>query len=101
VANALQAMGGMGSLHVSGKAHADGHVELALKDSGPGFDPESLPRMMEPFFTTKDNGTGLGLPIVNSIVSSHGGSIRLENAAEGGTVARMSLPGPENAQAAL
>ena len=101
VANALQAMQGAGSLHVSGRTHADGRVELALRDSGPGFDPQNLPRAMDPFFTTKDSGTGLGLPIVNSIIGSHGGSIRLENAAEGGAVAHIFLPGPESAQAAL
>jgi len=92
VANALQAMEGAGSLHVSGRA-LDGHVEVLVRDSGPGFAPEHLPRLMDPFFTTKDSGTGLGLPIVNSIISSHGGSIRLENAAEGGAAAYISLPG--------
>jgi signal transduction histidine kinase len=98
VVNALQAMEGAGSLRVSGRTRMDGRVELALEDSGSGFDPQSLPRIMEPFFTTKDSGTGLGLPIVNSIISSHGGSFRLENAAGGGAAARVSLPGPlENA----
>jgi signal transduction histidine kinase len=101
VVNALQAMEGAGSLRVSGRVRADGHVELTVKDSGPGFDPEQLLRIMDPFFTTKDSGTGLGLPIVNSIISSHGGSIHLENAAEGGAAAQVSLPGPENTQAAL
>ena len=101
VTNALQAMDGAGSLHVAGRAHADGHVELALKDSGPGFSPENLPRLLDPFFTTKDSGTGLGLPIVNSIISSHGGAFRLENAAEGGAVAHISLPGSANAHPAL
>jgi signal transduction histidine kinase len=101
VINALQAMEGTGNLHVSGRLQADGGVDLALRDSGPGFDPENLPRMMDPFFTTKDHGTGLGLSIVGNIVSSHGGSFRLENAAGGGAVARMSLPGPGSAQAVM
>jgi len=96
VLNALQAMEGVGNLRVSGRTHADGHVELALQDSGPGFDPQHLPRILDPFFTTKDSGTGLGLPIVNSIIISHGGAFRLENAAGGGAVARISLPGQEN-----
>jgi signal transduction histidine kinase len=103
VINALQAMEGVGSLHVSGRTHGDGHVELVLQDSGPGFDLQNLPRMLDPFFTTKDNGTGLGLPIVNSIISSHNGSFHLENAVGGGAVARISLPAraePESAHAA-
>ena len=100
VVNALQAMEGVGSLRVSGRTHADGRVELALHDSGPGFDPQNLPRMMDPFFTTKDSGTGLGLSIVNSIIISHGGAFGLENAADGGAVARISLPGPESPSAA-
>ena len=100
VVNALQAMEGVGSLRISGRMHADGRAELALQDSGPGFDLQNLSRMMDPFFTTKDSGTGLGLPIVNSIISSHGGSFRLENAAGGGAVAHISLPGPENPPAA-
>ncbi|MDR0467079.1 MAG: two-component sensor histidine kinase [Deltaproteobacteria bacterium] len=98
VVNALQAMEGPGKLHVSGLTHADGRVNLALRDSGPGFSPEQLQRMMDPFFTTKDSGTGLGLPIVNNIIGSHGGVFRLENAAGGGAVARLSLPGPSAAQ---
>jgi signal transduction histidine kinase len=97
VSNALQAMEGAGKLHISGRTHEDGRVELDLHDSGPGFDPENLARMMDPFFTTKDSGTGLGLPIVNNIISSHGGVFRLENAAGGGAVARLSLPGPGSA----
>ena len=101
VTNALQAMEGAGNLHISGRAHAEGHVELILRDSGPGFDPAALPRMMDPFFTTKDSGTGLGLPIVSSIISSHGGSFQLENAAGGGAAARISLPRAEHTKAAL
>ena len=101
VINALQAMEGVGSLRVSGRAQADGRVELDLEDSGPGVDPANLSRIMDPFFTTKDSGTGLGLPIVNSIVNSHSGSFRLENSAGGGAVARVSLPGAAGAEIVL
>ncbi|MDE8731273.1 ATP-binding protein, partial [Desulfovibrio desulfuricans] len=44
------------------------------------------------FFTTKDGGTGLGLPIVQSIISIHGGVIKLENGPEGGALVRVLLP---------
>ena len=99
VANALQAMNGPGLLHCSGQVKKDGQVELSLRDSGAGFGEDQLQRIMDPFFTTKDSGTGLGLPIVNSIVSSHGGSINLENAQQGGALARVRLPGRSRAGA--
>ena len=43
-------------------------------DSGPGFPPALLHKLLDPFFTTKDHGTGLGLPIVNTIITSHNGN---------------------------
>ena len=47
---------------------------------------------MDPFFTTKDNGTGLGLPIVQAIIDSHGGSMKLANAQQGGALITISFP---------
>ena len=58
----------------------------------PGFDPAVLSSLLDPFFTTKDGGTGLGLPIVQSIITSHGGQIELENGPEGGALVRVLLP---------
>lgn len=69
-----------------------GMLEVRFVDSGAGFTPESKNKLLDPFFTTKDHGTGLGLPIVNSIITSHGGSIELENAPQGGAVVRIFLP---------
>lgn len=89
--NALQAMDGPGSITVTSRRDGDA-VELAFRDSGPGFDPANRERLLDPFFTTKDDGTGLGLPIVNSIVTSHGGSLRIDNAPEGGAVVYVRLP---------
>lgn len=89
--NALQAMDGPGSVTMT--ARRDGEeAELAFRDSGPGFDPANRERLLDPFFTTKDDGTGLGLPIVNSIITSHGGSLRIDNAPEGGAVVYVRLP---------
>ena len=51
---------------------------------------------MDPFFTTKDSGTGLGLPIVQAIIESHGGSMTLSNSTEGGALIRMEFPTPDN-----
>ena len=50
-------------------------VELAVVDNGPGLSPEAMPRLFDPFFSTKENGTGLGLAISNTIARTHGGSV--------------------------
>jgi PAS domain S-box-containing protein len=59
---------------------------LTVKDSGPGIDPEILPRIFDPFITTKHTGTGLGLTITHDIVEQHHGRIIAENHAEGGAL---------------
>lgn len=90
--NGQQAMDGPGILHISGVHDGQGHVRLEFLDSGPGFDASVLANLLDPFFTTKDGGTGLGLPIVQSIITSHGGVIQLENGPEGGALVRVLLP---------
>ena len=76
-----------------GESHA-GQPEVALEflDSGPGFDPATVSSLLDPFFTTKEGGTGLGLPIVQSIIVGHGGRIELENGDRGGALVRVILP---------
>lgn len=93
--NAMQATGHNGTITVtlSQAEKQRPEVELVFHDSGPGFAPEDMERLLDPFFTTKDDGTGLGLPIVNTIITSHGGSLSLANAAGGGAEVRVSLPG--------
>ncbi|MBG0777830.1 MAG: two-component sensor histidine kinase [Desulfovibrionaceae bacterium] len=91
VGNALQAMDGGGEISVRGDAE-DGHVRLVFEDTGPGFSPEALQRASDPFFTTKDSGTGLGLPIVANIVKSHDGEISLGNG-EAGARVTLRFPG--------
>lgn len=67
-------------------------VELLVSDNGPGV-PEALKaRLFEPFFTTKRRGVGLGLSICKNIAISHGGNLRYEQRAEGGSRFRLSLP---------
>ena len=70
----------------------DRFVELCFADTGMGFPLENRERVLDPFVTAKDGGTGLGLPIVNNIVTSHGGRLHLEDAPEGGALVRMLLP---------
>ena len=64
-------------------------VRLAISDNGPGFAPQVLNRVFEPYVTTKATGTGLGLAIVKKIVEEHGGRIDVSNRKEGG--ARISI----------
>ncbi|HVP43902.1 MAG TPA: PAS domain-containing sensor histidine kinase [Terriglobales bacterium] len=70
------------------------NVEISISDDGCGIPAESLPRIFEPFYTTKPvgKGTGLGLAIAKNIVSQHGGSIRLESGQGRGTRAIVQLP---------
>jgi nitrogen fixation/metabolism regulation signal transduction histidine kinase len=72
---------------------ADGErARLLIADNGPGFPVELLPRIFEPYVTTKDRGTGLGLPIVQKIIDEHRGSIEISNAPEGGARIDIRLP---------
>jgi len=72
-------------------------VEVAVRDNGPGLTPDVQQHLFESFFTTKPQGLGLGLPIVQSIVERHHGRVRAENADEGGAIFRVTLPGTRSA----
>jgi two-component system NtrC family sensor kinase len=78
--NAAQAMPNGGNLWVSTFVEQDGQwVVIEFKDTGVGIPPEDLPRLFEPFFSTKEEGTGLGLAVSYSIVARHGGRIEVES----------------------
>lgn len=73
-------------------------IRVAFTDSGPGIDPDVLPHIFEPFYTTRKRGTGLGLAIVKQIVEEHGGTVSVASpypAASGhGALFEISLPAP-------
>lgn len=71
------------------------YVELTIEDTGPGIPPEQLPRIFEPYFTTKSQGNGLGLATVHSIVKRHKGHIAVESERGRGTTFRIWLPAAE------
>jgi len=93
VVNAVHAMEGGGTLQVTTAAR-DGHVEIAVADSGQGIPVEIQPTIFEPFFTTKPEGkgTGLGLSTVLMIVERHKGRIEFTSATGRGTTFRITLP---------
>lgn len=100
MSNAVQAMGAAGTLTITlGRSEEPRPLAtLSFHDSGGGFPKEDITHLLDPFVTTKDDGTGLGLPIVNSIITSHNGSLVLGNAQDGGAEVKVSLPllPPEN-----
>jgi signal transduction histidine kinase len=69
----------------------DGMVEFAVVDCGTGVAPEQLSHLFEPFYTTKKNGTGIGLAISKTIVEMHGGAIMAMNNPDGGTTVRFTV----------
>jgi signal transduction histidine kinase len=91
LSNSIQAMESSGVLTIS-TARQEGLLEISFQDTGPGFSPEHLQKVLDPFFTTKDGGTGLGLPIVNGILASHNGSLVLANNPAGGACVKVFLP---------
>lgn len=91
VRNSREAMPGGGQLAVrTGPAH--GGVELTVSDTGGGMPPEVLARIFEPFYTTKERGTGLGLAYARRVVAEHGGTIRCESERDRGTSFTVWLP---------
>jgi len=68
-------------------------VRITVADTGIGITQEDLPRVFDPYFTTRPSGTGLGLAIVQKIVEGHGGEVRLESEPGRGTTVTVLLPG--------
>jgi two-component system sensor histidine kinase HydH len=91
VINAIQAVERKGRVEVTANV-ADGRVSVTVSDNGPGIPPEKLASIFDPYFTTKTEGSGLGLWIAQQIVTAHGGSLEARNGASGGAVVTMQLP---------
>jgi signal transduction histidine kinase len=111
--NALEAMGESGTLSIEvssapapaasmtpyrpggasdGPGRFDAYAVVRVVDSGPGIRPEHLERLFYPFFTTKPNGSGVGLSMAKKIVDSHRGLIDLDDAPGGGALFTVRLP---------
>jgi two-component system, NtrC family, nitrogen regulation sensor histidine kinase NtrY len=93
VDNAVAAVSGAGNVEVEVRTTADGGgVQLVVSDDGPGISAEDKEKLFLPYFSTKTNGMGLGLPIVYEIVAEHGGTIRVEDNVPHGSRFVLDLP---------
>jgi signal transduction histidine kinase len=91
VLNALQATPAGGAIGIETGGDA-GALSIVVRDTGEGMPEEVLPRVFDAFFSTREGGTGLGLPIARRIVEAHGGTLVLTSREGAGTVATISLP---------
>jgi PAS domain S-box-containing protein len=97
LANAIEALEGARDPQVRVETRlverAEGRLaEITVEDNGPGFRPDVIGQVFDPYVTTKSKGTGLGLAIVKKIVEEHGGRIEADNARTGGARVRIELP---------
>jgi signal transduction histidine kinase len=91
VTNAVQAMSTTGGTITIETRVAGDYVEVSIADNGPGIPTDDLPKVFDPFFTKRAEGTGLGLTIVHRIIDEHEGHIEVRSGA-GGTVFDVTLP---------
>ena len=91
ILNSFDAMPEGGELKISARALKDG-VEILLTDSGPGIPADHQAHIFEPFFSTKDGGTGLGLTVSYNIITAHGGTLELASNNGPGACFRVYLP---------
>lgn len=92
VRNAVQAMGESGLLRIALQRRGN-RIAIRIEDTGGGIDPEALPKLFTPFYTTRATGTGLGLAYAKKVVEGMGGTIDLKNRTDAaGTVFTVLLP---------
>jgi len=96
IVNAIQSMSGVEDgnreLHISTVSIEPEGVRVAVRDTGHGLRPESLPRLFEPFYTTKPEGMGMGLSICRSIIEAHGGRLWATRCEPRGALFQFTIP---------
>ncbi len=92
VLNALDAMPQGGTIHIEVRPDSEGHVDVQVRDTGPGIASHILPVIFERFVSSKETGVGLGLPVSRRIAQEHGGDLLVENLPQGGASFTFQLP---------
>ncbi|MGE6630781.1 CheR family methyltransferase [Bacillus sp. NPDC077027] len=90
--NGIEAMDGITGVMKVTSMHQNGRIVLTFQDQGKGIPEEALSKLGEPFYTTKEKGTGLGLMVTNKIIESHGGTIQFESTTFEGTTVQITFP---------
>ncbi len=90
--NACQAMPGGGTLRIACRVASRGRVEIDIEDTGVGIAPENLQKIFDLYFTTKENGSGIGLSMVYRIVQLHDGEVEVQSTPGRGTRFRLVFP---------
>ncbi|RII32596.1 PAS domain-containing protein [Clostridium chromiireducens] len=97
--NAVDAMPNGGIVNISTEIYEDKWIRIIFEDTGQGISEESIEKIFDPFYTTKDEGTGLGLPIVHRIIEDHGGIINVYSKIGEGT--RFEILFPRNLEGGI
>jgi len=92
IKNAIEAMSGGGIIKIRLGKTGDGSVSIRIIDHGVGMSDDNLAKLGEPFYSTKENGTGLGLMITKQIIQQHGGDVRFYSKLGEGTTVELTLP---------
>ena len=92
ISNAVEATGKGAQLYISATRRGDEQIEISVMDNGPGIEKQRLAKVMEAFYTTKSQGTGLGLAVVQAVVKSHKGIVEVKSEVGKGSCFTLVLP---------
>ncbi len=98
VRNAVEATPEGGRVSLAARRESGGHA-IEVRDTGRGIEPDHLPRIFDLYFTTKADGTGVGLAVTQQIVAAHGGTIEVDSRPGAGTTMTVRLPAGEGEEA--
>ena len=92
ISNAVEATGKGAQLYISAVQRGEDKLEISVMDNGPGIEKQRLAKVMEAFYTTKAQGTGLGLAVVQGVVQSHKGNVEVKSEVGKGSCFTLVLP---------